>query len=68
MGRNRKYRDFISYGREFHVAIAHATKSKAIEAVMDELLKLSSSQLWLSMREGYFIEDPERMAPIFELN
>ena len=67
-GRSKKYRDFISHGREFHLAIAKATKSKAIEAVMDGLLELTCSQLWLSMREGYFIEDPERIEPILELH
>jgi len=67
-GRSKNYRDFISHGRDFHLAIAKATKSKAIEAVMDGLLKLTSSQLWLSMREGYFNEDPERIEPILELH
>jgi GntR family transcriptional repressor for pyruvate dehydrogenase complex len=67
-GKSKKYREFISYGREFHLAIAKATKSKAIEAVTDELLKLTGSRLWLSMREGYFNEDPERIEPILELH
>jgi len=67
-GRSKKYREFISCGHDFHLAIAKATKSKAIESVMDGLLKLTSSQLWLSMREGYFNEDPERIEPILELH
>jgi len=67
-GRTGKFRDFIGHGREFHLAIARATKSKAIEAVMEGLLNITSSPLWLSMREGYFNEDPRRIQPILALH
>ena len=67
-GRKGDYVGFIGHGRQFHLAIARATKSKAIEAVMDELLKITDQALWVNMRQGYFKKDPTRIEPILELH
>ena len=67
-GRSGYYREFILYGREFHLAIARATKSASIVALLDELIKLNQQPLFLNMREAYLNADPPRIELMLELH
>ena len=67
-GRSGHLREFILYGREFHLAIARATKSPSIVALLDELIKLNQQPLFLNMREAYLYANPLRIELMLELH
>jgi GntR family transcriptional repressor for pyruvate dehydrogenase complex len=62
------YRGFIEHGRDFHLAIAEATGSRAIVSLTEGLLRMTHQSLWLSMREQYYRQDPARLAPMIRLH
>ena len=63
MALSGNYRGFIEHGRDFHLAIAEATGSRAIVSLTEGLLRMTHQSLWLSMREQYYRQDPARLAP-----
>jgi GntR family transcriptional repressor for pyruvate dehydrogenase complex len=62
------YEGFIRQGRDFHLAIASATKSRAIVGLTDGLLKMAHQPLWVYMREQYYRQDGNRIGPMVQLH
>lgn len=67
-GRKGDYQAYIKYGKEFHLAIARATKNRLIEAVMEKLLDATHQPLWVSMRRAYYEADPARIEQMLEIH
>ena len=53
-GRRGDLEEYLRYGKEFHMAIARATKNRVIEGIMERLLNLTIQPLWINMRREYF--------------
>lgn len=68
MALSGNYRGFIEHGRDFHLAIAEATGSRAIVSLTEGLLRMTHQSLWLSMREQYYRQDPARLLPMIRLH
>lgn len=68
LGRQGSLEEYLSYGKDFHLAIARATKNRLIEAIMDKLLDLSTQPLWIKMRREYFIKDPSRIELMLDIH
>jgi GntR family transcriptional repressor for pyruvate dehydrogenase complex len=60
-GRGGDIDEYLRYGKEFHLAIARATKNRLVEAVTEKLLDMTIQPLWISMRREYFRTDPSRV-------
>jgi DNA-binding FadR family transcriptional regulator len=60
-GRAGDVEGYLRYGKEFHIAIARATKNRIIEAIMEKLLDMTIQPLWINMRRDYFLKDSSRM-------
>ena len=60
-GRRGDLEEYLRYGKEFHLAIARATKNRVIEGIMEKLLNLTIQPLWINMRREYFRNDPSRI-------
>jgi len=60
-GRRGDLEECLRYGKEFHLAIARATKNRVIEGIMERLLNLTIQPLWINMRREYFRNDPSRI-------
>jgi len=67
-GRRGDLEDYQRYGKEFHMAIARATKNRVIEAIMEKLLDMIIQPLWLKMRRDYFTEDPSRIELMLDIH
>ncbi|MCE5283116.1 MAG: FadR family transcriptional regulator [Deltaproteobacteria bacterium] len=67
-GRRGDLEDYQHYGKEFHLAIARATKNRIIEAIMDKLLDMIVQPLWLNMRRQHFLEDPARIEQMLDIH
>ena len=67
-GRAKRYREFIESSREFHLAIAKATKSNVLVAVTDRLLDMVNQPLWITMRVSFFENAPESIVPRMEVH
>ena len=67
-GRKGDLEDYLRYGKEFHIAIARATKNRIIEAIMDKLLDMTIQPLWVSMRRDYFLKDLSRMELMLDIH
>ncbi len=67
-GRRGDLDDYQRYGKEFHLAIARATKNRVIEAIMEKLLDMIVQPLWLNMRREYFLKDPARIEQMLDLH
>lgn len=65
-GRDGEYKDFILLGRDFHLAIARATKSESIVSSLDKLIEVNHRPLWVNMREAYFKQNPNQMEIILK--
>jgi GntR family transcriptional regulator, transcriptional repressor for pyruvate dehydrogenase complex len=67
-GRRGNLEEYLRYGKEFHLAIARATKNRLIEAVTDKLLDMTIQPLWISMRREYFHSDPSRIELMLDIH
>jgi GntR family transcriptional repressor for pyruvate dehydrogenase complex len=67
-GRRGDYVAYTRYGKEFHLAIARATRNRLIIAVMDKLLNVTNQPLWVSMRQAYYEADPARIEEMLEVH
>lgn len=68
LGRQGKYDEYTRYGKEFHLAIARATKNRVIEAIMEKLLDVNIQPLWVNMRLEYFRKDPSRIDQMLDIH
>jgi GntR family transcriptional repressor for pyruvate dehydrogenase complex len=62
------YNQYIEHGKDFHFAIARATKNRIIEQIMAELLDATNQPLWIKMRRAFHDEDPERTKKLLEMH
>lgn len=67
-GRGGDINEYLRYGKEFHQAIARATKNRLIEAVTEKLLDMTIQPLWISMRREYFHSDPSRIELMLDIH
>jgi GntR family transcriptional regulator, transcriptional repressor for pyruvate dehydrogenase complex len=67
-GRRGDLEDYQRYGKEFHLAIARATKNRVIEAITDKLLDMIIQPLWVSMRREYFLKDLSRIEQMLDIH
>jgi GntR family transcriptional regulator, transcriptional repressor for pyruvate dehydrogenase complex len=67
-GRGGDMDEYLRYGKEFHLAIARATKNRLIEAVTEKLLDMTIQPLWISMRREYFRNDPSRIELMLDIH
>jgi DNA-binding GntR family transcriptional regulator len=67
-GLKGNYDQYIEHGKDFHLAIARATKNRVIEKMMYELLDATNQPLWIKMRREFHEEDPERTKKLLELH
>jgi DNA-binding GntR family transcriptional regulator len=67
-GRGGDINEYLRYGKEFHLAIARATKNRLIEAVTVKLLDMTIQPLWISMRREYFRSDPTRIELMLDVH
>ncbi len=68
LGRKGDLDEYLRYGKEFHIAIARATKNRVIEAITDKLLDMTIQPLWVSMRRDYFLKDLSRMELMLDIH
>jgi GntR family transcriptional repressor for pyruvate dehydrogenase complex len=67
-GRRGDLEDYLRYGKEFHLAIARATKNRIIESIMEKLLDMTIQPLWSNMRREYFRKDPARIELMLDIH
>lgn len=67
-GRRGDLEEYLRYGKEFHLAIARATKNRIIEGVMEKLLDMTIQPLWINMRRNYFLKDPTRIELMIDVH
>jgi GntR family transcriptional repressor for pyruvate dehydrogenase complex len=67
-GRKGDLEEYLRYGKEFHLAIARATKNRIIEGIMEQLLDLTIQPLWINMRREYFRNDPARIELMLDIH
>jgi GntR family transcriptional repressor for pyruvate dehydrogenase complex len=67
-GRRGDLEEYLRYGKEFHLAIARATKNRVIEGIMEKLLDLTIQPLWINMRREYFQNDPSRIELMLDIH
>jgi len=67
-GRRGDLDDYQRYGKEFHLAIARATKNRVIETITDKLLDMIIQPLWVSMRREYFLKDLSRIEQMLDIH
>ena len=67
-GRKGDLEEYLRYGKEFHLAIARATKNRIIEAIMEKLLDMTIQPLWINMRRDYFLKDLSRMELMLDIH
>jgi GntR family transcriptional repressor for pyruvate dehydrogenase complex len=67
-GRRGDLEEYLRYGKEFHLAIARATKNRVIEGIMEKLLNLTIQPLWINMRREYFRNDPSRIELMLDIH
>jgi len=67
-GRRGDLEEYLRYGKEFHLAIARATKNRVIEGIMEKLLDMTIQPLWINMRRNYFLKDPSRIELMLDVH
>lgn len=67
-GRRGDLEDYLRYGKEYHLAIARATKNRLIETIMEKLLDMTIQPLWINMRRDYFLKDPSRIELMLDIH
>ena len=67
-GRRGDLDDYQRYGKEFHLAIARATKNRVIETITDKLLDMIIQPLWVNMRREYFLKDLSRIEQMLDIH
>ncbi len=68
LGRQGYLEEYLRYGKEFHLAIARATKNRIIEGIMERLLDLAMQPLWINLRRDYFRNDPVRFSLMLDIH
>jgi DNA-binding FadR family transcriptional regulator len=67
-GRRGDLEEYLRFGKEFHLAIARATKNRIIEGIMEKLLDMTIQPLWINMRRNYFLRDPSRIELMLDIH
>ena len=67
-GRQGNLEEYLRYGKEFHLAIARATKNRIIEGIMEKLLDMTIQPLWINMRRNYFLKDHSRIELMLDIH
>jgi GntR family transcriptional repressor for pyruvate dehydrogenase complex len=67
-GRQGDLEEYLRYGKDFHLAIARATKNRIIEGIMEKLLDMTIQPLWVNMRRNYFLRDPSRIELMLDIH
>jgi GntR family transcriptional repressor for pyruvate dehydrogenase complex len=67
-GRRGDLEEYLRYGKEFHLAIARATRNRIIEGIMEKLLDMTIQPLWSNMRRNYFLKDPSRIELMLDIH
>ena len=67
-GRRGDLEEYLRYGKEFHLAIARATKNRILEGIMEKLLDMTIQPLWINMRRNYFLKDPSRIELMLDIH
>ncbi|MBW6486893.1 MAG: FCD domain-containing protein, partial [Syntrophobacterales bacterium] len=67
-GRRGDLEEYLRYGKEYHLAIARATKNRLIEAITEKLLDMAIQPLWIKMRRDYFLKDPSRIELMLDIH
>jgi GntR family transcriptional repressor for pyruvate dehydrogenase complex len=67
-GRRGELEEYLRYGKEFHLAIARATKNRIIEGLTEKLLDMTIQPLWINMRRDYFLKDPSRIELMLDIH
>ncbi len=67
-GRRGDLEEYLRYGKEFHLAIARATKNRIIEGITEKLLDMTIQPLWINMRRDYFLKDPSRIELMLDIH
>jgi GntR family transcriptional repressor for pyruvate dehydrogenase complex len=67
-GRRGEYEAYTLCGKEFHMAIAKATRNPLIVNMMDRLLGAMQQPLWVDMRKSYYEADPSRIDQMLEIH
>jgi len=68
LGRRGRYEAYTRYGKDFHLAIAKATKNRVIINIMDKLLDITQKPLWVNMRKSYYEANPNRIQQMLEVH
>lgn len=67
-GLKGNFEPYIEYGKDFHLAIAHAISNNMIQNIMNKLLDATIQPLWNKMRRHYIESDPARTIKYIELH
>ena len=67
-GRGGDLEAYLRYGKEFHLAIARATRNRLIETIMEKLLNMTVQPLWINMRREYFSKDIKRIDLMLDIH
>jgi len=67
-GRRGDLEEYLRYGKEYHLAIARATKNRLIETITEKLLDMTIQPLWINMRREYFLKDPSRIELMLDIH
>lgn len=68
LGRRGDLEEYLRYGKEYHLAIARATKNRLIETITEKLLDMTIQPLWINMRREYFLKDPSRIQLMLDIH
>lgn len=68
LGRRGELEEYLRYGKEYHLAIARATRNRVIETITEKLLDMTIQPLWISMRREYFLKDPSRIQLMLDIH
>lgn len=67
-GRRGELEEYLRYGKEYHLAIARATKNRLIETITEKLLDMTIQPLWIKMRRDYFLKDSSRIELMLDIH
>lgn len=67
-GRMRDFEAYTLCGKEFHMAIARATRNRVLIDIMDRLLNAMQQPLWVNMRKAYYQADPSRIEQMLDVH
>jgi GntR family transcriptional repressor for pyruvate dehydrogenase complex len=68
LGRAGHLEEYLRYGKEFHMAIARATKNRLLESIMEKLLALASHPFWIGIRREFFRNSPGQFPQMLDIH